>query len=1034
MLSKISIKRPVTTVMLILMVFLGGILAYSSLKLELMPSMNIPMAVVSTSYTGAGPEEIENLITKPIEAAMGTVTNVETVSSISSNGSSIVIIEFVDGTDVDMAALDMREKIDMIKGYLPEDADSPMVLKIDINAEPITVGVTSSKLDLKELNTLINDEISNSIEKIEGVSSVNVSGGLEDEIEIIINPEKMQGYGLNVLQIMQSLATENLNYPAGNIKQGEAKLQVRILGEFKSIEDIKYLPITTPTGAVIYLNDVAEVSRTSKEADAVSIINGVKGVTLSIDKQSTANLVEVSDRITETIKKLNKEYPQINVQMISSSSGYIKYSINNVVSTAFQSALVAVIVLLIFLKDAKTSLVIGMSIPVSIMATFALMYLRGMSMNIISMGGITIGIGMLVDNSVVVLENIFTRWKKGEEPKEAAYKGASEVAMAVTASTLTTVAVFLPLAFTSGIVGQIFQDLSFTICFALMSSLVVSLTFVPMMCSRLLSEDNRGIQPKKGLFTKFLDSWENGLEGLNKFYQKVLRWAFKNKKKTIAIVLAAFIGTLAITPIMGFDFMPEMDEGSASITVEMPKGTVLDKTISVVDTVLEKISDIPEISLIYANIGGGSSFSAGSSDSATVSVALVGKAQREKSTKEVVKEIEQRLSSIAGAEITVAASDAAMGELAGASLSLQISGDDIEVLQNISKDVIALINEIPGAKDITSSAGETVPETNVVVNRAKASQYGVSASSIANALSSAVKGTIATQYKVDGTEIDVTIRYDKNRINYINDLKNITVMTASGAAVPITEVADIVTEESAVSISRENQHRYITIEGNIEGKDTSTIEKLVEEKLSGYEMPDGYSYSFTGIMKQMEEAFSSLFLVLIVAVLLVYMIMASQFESLVYPFIVMFSMPIAITGGILGLFVTGNTITVVSFMGFIMLVGMVVNNAIVLIDYTNQIMEQEHIKCEEALLEAGPNRLRPILMTTLTTVVGLVPMAVGRSEGMEMEKPLAIVVIFGLMLSTVITLVFIPVLYSVIDKLRLRNRKKRNKYGIQIDK
>ena len=1033
MLSKISIKRPVTTVMLILMVFLGGILAYSNLNLELMPSMNIPMAVVSTTYTGAGPEEIENLITKPIESAMGTVTNVETVSSVSSSGSSIVIIEFVDGTDVDMAALDMREKIDMIKGYLPDEADDPMVLKIDINAEPITVGITSNKLDLKELNTLINEEISNTIEKIEGVSSVSISGGLEDEIEIVINPEKMQGYGLNALQIVQSLATENLNYPAGDIMQGETKLQVRILGEFKSIDDIKYLPITTPTGAVIYLSDVAEVNQVSKDVEAVSIINGVKGVTLSVDKQSTANLVEVSDRITETIKKLNKEYPEINVQMISSSAGYIRYSINNVVSTAFQSALVAVIVLLIFLKDPKTSLVIGMSIPVSIMSTFALMYLKGMSMNIISMGGITIGIGMLVDNSVVVLENIFTHWKKGEEPKEAAYKGASEVAMAVTASTLTTVAVFLPLAFTSGIVGQIFQDLSFTICFALMSSLIVSLTFVPMMCSRLLNEDNRGVQPKRGLFTKFLDTWEKGLEGLNKFYQKVLKWALKNKKKTIAIVLAVFIGTLAITPIMGFDFMPEMDEGSAGITIEMPKGTVLDKTISVVDTVLERISDIPEINLVYANIGGGSSFSAGSADKASVSVSLVGKTQRERSTKEVVKEIEQKLSGIAGAEITVAASDAAMGELAGASLSLQISGDDVDMLQKISKDVIALINEIPGAKDITSSAGETVPEANVVINRAKASQYGVTASSISNALSSAVKGTTATQYKVDGTEIDVTIRYDKNRINYINDLKNITVMTAAGSSVPITEVADIVIEESAVSISRENQHRYITIEGTIEGKDTSTIEELVEEKLLDYDMPDGYSYSFTGIMEQMEEAFNSLFLVLIVAILLVYMIMASQFESLVYPFIVMFSMPIAITGGILGLFITGSTITVVSFMGFIMLVGMVVNNAIVLIDYTNQIMEQKNIKCEEALLEAGPNRLRPILMTTLTTVVGLVPMAIGTAEGMEMEKPLAIVVIFGLMLSTVITLVFIPVLYSVIDKLRLRNRKKRNKYNVIIE-
>ncbi len=496
-LSKISILRPVTTVMILLMVILGGILGYSGLSLAMMPTMDIPIALVSTTYIGAGPNEIETLISKPIEETLSSISNVDTVTSISSSNSSIVLVQFQDGTDIDMAAIDMREKIDMIKGSLPEDANDPMVLKMDINAQPIYVGVTSNNLDLAQLNDLLDENIVNRLERIEGVSAVSLSGGDENEIQITLNPDKMDGYGLTAPQLAQALSAENLNLPSGSISQGDSKLQVRTMGEFKSLDDIRNVMITTGTGAVMPLSDIAEVEEVVKERGSYTLVNGKQGILISIDKNSTANVVEVSDLITETLNKISKEYPELDILMLTDTAEYIKLSINNVTQTAFQSAIIAVIILFLFLRNPTTSLIIGVSIPTSILATFGLMYLSGMTLNVISMGGITIGIGMLVDNSVVVMDNVFKYWDKGYSAKEAAMIGSKEIGMAVAASTLTTVAVFLPLTFVEGTIGQLFKDLSFTICFALLASLIVSLTFVPMACAQLLNRREKNKKKRK---------------------------------------------------------------------------------------------------------------------------------------------------------------------------------------------------------------------------------------------------------------------------------------------------------------------------------------------------------------------------------------------------------------------------------------------------------------------------------------------------------------------------------------------------------
>lgn len=1036
MFARTSIKRPVTTVMVTLIVFLVGIIAYKNLELAYMPSMDAPMVVVSTSYSGAGPEEMEELITKPIEETVATMTGVDSISSTSSVGSSMVMIEFVDGTDLDDATQDLREKIDRVKGRLPDDADEPSIMKMDMNSESLQIGIISDAYeDSDTLYNFCDNKLTSRFEKIAGVSSVSISGGSEEEVEITVNPEMLQQYGITISTIRQKLSSENSNTPTGEILQGDTDLQLRAVGEFKSLEEIRSLVIKTSGGNVIQLSDVATVEQKIKDKENLSLINGKQGIMYFLDKQSDANIVTVTDNINEAISEIERDYPELEIIMLTTTADYIKTSISNVISTAFESAIIAVIVLLIFLRDPKTSIIIGVSIPTSIVATFAMMYLKGMTMNTISMGGIVIGIGMLVDNSVVVLENIFTYWKKGYAPKEAALKGTNEVAMAVTASTLTTVAVFGPLIFVSGMIGQMLQDLAYTICFALFASLIVSLTFVPMACSVLLSNEAHKVKKKKNIFTYIGGIWLLGLEKLDSGYQRVLKLALKHRIKTVIIVVACFCLSLTTIPFLGMDLMSRTDEGSMSVSIEMPDGTKYELMEEMLYKVINTIGDIPEVEMTSARVGGGGM--GGGSSSVRVSYELCDKEERERSTDDIVKETKEKVKNIAGAKITVSASSNAMGSMGGGSkLSLKITGSETDTLREISDDLIELISQIPGASEVETSLDDSIAEGNIVLNRAKAAKYGLSTSDISSAVSTAVSGSTATEYKVDGTEIDVVIKYPEDRIEYINDLNTLNITTAQGTVIPLSEVAEVTIGESAVSINREDQERYITISASFDGATTSNVQSLVQEKLNSYVFPDNYEYEFGGNMKTMQESFTSLYYVLLVAILLVYMIMASQFESIIYPFIVMFSMPLAVTGGLFGLFITGQSITVTALMGIIMLVGMVVNNAIVLVDYANQLIRERNMECDEALLEAGPSRLRPILMTTLTTVVGLLPMAFATSSGMETQQPLGIVVIFGLSISTLVTLVFIPVLYSLINSLknRINNFVKKHKKIEEYDK
>ncbi len=1023
---KTCIKRKVTVIMATLVVFLGGFIAYNNLELAMTPNVDLPVALVMCNYTGAAPEEIEELVTKPIEEQLATITGVDTITSQSSAGSSIVAIQFVDGTDIDIATNDMRDRLDRVRAMLPDDANDPTVMKMDMNAQSIMVGVTSSKYDVDTLYNLLDENVSSKFEKIDGVSSVSLMGGTDKEVRIIVDQNKLQNYGITMNSISAALSAENTNMPSGSLKQGTTEIALRTEGEFNSIEDIKNTFVTTKTGNNVMIKDVAEVKEMEKDKNSKTLINGEEGCMYSLSKQSDANIVTVSKNIEQTMEQIKKQYPDFELTMLTNTADYIELGISNMVSTAFQAAFIAIFVLLIILRSVRMSLIIGVSIPTSIFATFALMYLSGMSLNMMSLGGVVIAIGMLVDNSVVVLENIFKKKSEGMNAFEAAYYGSSEVSMAITASTLTTVAVFLPLTFMPGTMGDIMKEISYTVCFALVASLVTALTFVPMASAVLMRHEEKKGHKEGGIIEK-LDKGVGGfLDKMDRGYARLITMCLNHRIRSVIVIVAVFIGSLFCVPLVGSDLMASTDEGSISVTATLPNGTDYETCEAMLNTLLDRIGDVPETEMMYASVGGMMGFSTGATVMLNYDVG--DKEDRTRSSEEIADEIESKLRNIAGCEIEVSDSGMSMGSLGGNGFNVQIKGDDNDTLREISNELMAELSNIPDAENVESSLDDASAEASIVINRAKAAQYGLNTRTIAAAVSAANSGSVATEYKTGGTEIDVRIMYPDDDIEYIKDLNNITVTTPTGTNIPLTEVASIEMGESALTITRENQQKYIELTGEIKGLDGSAQREKVQQVLDNYVFPEGYTYEFGGIMEMMQDTFSDLFTCIVVAILLVYMVMASQFESFVYPFIIMFSMPMSITGGILGLLVTGNSLTASAYMGLIMLVGMVVNNGIVLVDHTNQLLENdEELGVNEALAEAGRDRLRPILMTTLTTVIGMLPVALAIGSGMETNQSLGIVIVFGLTIGTLITLLFIPLLYSGINSVKNRFKKNRRR-------
>ena len=1018
---KTFINRAVTTSMIFIAVIVVGIVAMMNIPKDLFPEMSLPYIIVFTSYNGAGPSEVESLVTKTLESSLASVSDLKNMSSVSSNGTSMVMLEFNDTIDMDFAALNVREKIDLVKNYLPDGASSPMVVQINPDQmSTLSLSVSSEKYDVVKLKSFVEDNVQPELEKINGVAEVALSGGKERVIKVVCQPEKLNAYGLTTSNISQLLASENLNLPGGTLLEGTKDITVRTIGEFKNIEDVNNLPITTQQGT-IYLRDIADVFETYKDIDSYSFVNGQEAITLSITKSSVANTVEVSEKVLKKIDELLNVYEGIiDIDVILDEADYINVSIDNVASSAILGGILAIIILYIFLRNIYPTLVIATSIPTSILATFCLMYLTDMTLNMVTLGALTIAVGMLVDASIVVLENIDIHRQKGEDSKTSAELGTKEVITSVVASTLTSVVVFMPFVFTSGMIMQMLHVFAWVIMFALFASMVSALILVPMLSSKL-PEERSEIRNK--FLHKVVKKCGKLVETLQNKYADVLFYALHHKKKVVKIALA-IVGISIVTLFFAnFNLFPAGDAGMYNVSVTLPEGTDIEKTLEYGMKVCDILQNEKGTKMTYLSVGGTSILSGGGGASATISVDIGDSGKRNFTINDAVKSARKALENIAGCEIEISESGMSSMMSSTSGMQLALTGDDNDKLHQIADDLIAKLNNVSGLANVKKEYDEGSKEAKIIIDRTRLSLYGLSTYQVATALQTAISGSTATSVKMDGDEIDVVISVDDTNVKYVKDLSNIYVTTMMGAQVPISEVGEIVVENAPSAIVRTNQKRTLSISADLDNISLSTAQTRVEKVLDNYSFPDGYSYYWDGAMEMMVDSFKSLLLALVMAVLLVYMVMASQFESLINPFIIMFTVPLAFAGSLIGLFITGTDLDVIAMMGMIVLVGIVVNNGIILIDFINQHREQG-MELYQATALAGKQRIRPILMTTLTTVLGMIPMAFSKNAtGLSMSG-LAIVVIFGLVTSTLLTLFIIPILYTYINE-KIDKRKKR---------
>ncbi|AKL94453.1 cation/multidrug efflux pump [Clostridium aceticum] len=1010
--SKWAVTKPISVLMLIAMILLLGAVSLVRLPMDLLPKMNIPIAVINTQYIGAGPYEIENLVTKPIEEAVAIVHNVKNIHSTSMENTSMVTIEFNQGTDMDLATLEIREKIDLVKNYLPEDVIQPIVLKVDPNALPIMIFSVMGD-HLEKLQEVVEYRIKPRLERLEGVASIGISGGRRKVVDIKIDPLRLAMQGITQQQLVALLRGENINLPGGEIIEGAKTLTVRTVAEFQSIEEIKALPIPLPTGTTVKLEDLAEIDFKEEEVKQISKINGTPSIRVTIQKQPTFNTIQVTNNVYREIEELQDELTNIDIATVMDQSQFIRRSISNVGKTAAFGGLLAVCILYLFMKSLKNTLVIGLSIPISIIATFTLMYFSGVTLNLLSLGGFALGVGMLVDNGIVVLENIYRFREEGYSAKEAAINGAQEVSMAVAASTFTTLAVFLPIVFVEGMTGEIFKELALTVTFSLLASLGVSLTLVPMLASKT-------IKPNDTSSNRVFDRIEEGFNKINTFYKNLLEWSLVHRSMVLALSVFIFLFSMLSILWVGAEYFPEFDEGTFMIHATLPDGSSLKESEAIAMRVEKILQDYEDIEIIFTSIGGGDNYfgnHSGRTNRISIDVRLKPLKERGEETLYIMDKIRGDLNQIAGANITISnVSLVGMG-FGGDAVEIEIKGDDIETLRNLSKDFIEKTKRVEGTREVVSNFTEGRPQLELYINRDIALPYGLQAIQIASTVRNLIHGATATRFRVNGREYDIVIRGENYLREGVGNFLQTPVQIVTGEIFPLEHFVEDRVSQGPNAIRRSNQVRSITVKAAIIDRDLNSVVKDIERELEVYPLPAGYSYQFKGQKEALEEAYSSLVLAVVLAILLVYMILATQFQSLLHPFTIMLSVPLAFSGGALGLLVRGIPLSVPAIIGAIVLSGIVVNNGIVLIDYIN-ILRENKKEQKEAILIAGTTRLRPIMMTTLTTVLGLLPLALGASEGSEVQMPLATTVIGGLLLSTPLTLIVLPVVYAMLDDLR----------------
>jgi HAE1 family hydrophobic/amphiphilic exporter-1 len=1015
-----AIERPVTMFMISGVVILLGIMSLARLPVDLMPDISYPSLTVRVSYPGVGPLEMEELVTRPIEQAVSATSGVERLESTSSEGSSRVTLNFAWGTDLNEAADDVRNRLDRVRGRLPDEADPPVMFKFDANASPIMGVGVEGNFDRVTLREMAENDLSPRLERVPGVASVSVEGGLRRQIHVELSKEKIRALELPVNRIVQLLRSENENVPLGEIDEGDRTYLLRSQGQFQNLTEIENLVVMTRGGVPVYLKDIAQVRDSTEDLRSFTRINGNPGVRLRVTKQSGQNTVAIAEAVTKEVERINAEIPGLRLSVLDDSSRFIKRSIASVQEAALLGAILVVAVIFVFLRNWRSTFIICTSIPISIIGTFALLYFGGFTLNTMTFGGLALGVGMIVDASIVVLENTYRHMEMGKDRMQASIDGSEEVWSAILASTLTHVAVFVPLLFLSGVSSILFKQLSYVVMFSLSMSLFVAVTIVPVLCSRILKPPVHASE-RNGLAGRLFAVSERALDRLDERYRRILHTALVHRPTVLGLGTALVVAAVLILPTIGYELMPVADEGEVSVTAELPVGTRIERAHDVAVRLESLIEEyVPEKEIVITQAGAGGF--GGSASRSQATIRLVNKEKRTRSSEEIARDLNRRLTGvIPGVIISTRASggNSQMNRIMGGGdsrLALEVRGDDLQQARDISQAAKNLMDRIPEAvRNARISREEGRPELAIEVDRPKAALLGLSVTNVADSIRTNVAGTQAAFFRQHGNEYPIIVRLREEDRERVEDINDVLINSPGGQVLQAKNLMTLRNQAGPTEIQRKNQERILRVTAEPEVALSDAV-KAVNERMSEVRVSPQFQVGFGAEVEEQERAFRQLQMMLVLAIVLVYAVMASQYESLRDPFIIMFSVPLAAIGVVLALKLTNTTFSLQAYIGVIMLAGIVVSNAILLVDYTNILRRRDGLALREAVETAGRTRLRPIIMTTLTTILGLVPMALAIGDGAELQAPLARVVIGGLAASTLITLVFVPTVYTLFEE------------------
>ena len=1032
-----AVKRPIMTTLCFVAVLIMGLFSLSKLPIDLYPDIETNTIMVMTTYQGASAQDIEQNVTRPLENVLNSVSNLKHISSKSRENISVITLEFEYGYDIDALTNDVRDKLDMVESQLPDDAENPIIFKFSTDMIPIMLLSVQADQSMPGLYKILDESVANPLARVPGVGSVSISGAPKREIHIYVDPARLEAYNLTIEAIQAVVAAENRNIPGGSFDIGNDTYSLRVQGEFSSSDQLKNIVVGSRDGRNIYLSDVARVDDSLEERAQETFNNGNKGAMIVVQKQSGANSVEISDKVLKMLPELQKRLPSdVKLGIIVDTSDNIRNTIDSLVETVLYALLFVVLVVFIFLGRWRATLIICITIPISLIASFIYLAISGDSLNIVSLSALSISIGMVVDDAIVVLENVTTHIERGSDPKQAAVHGTNEVAISVIASTLTLLAVFFPLTLVTGMTGVLFRQLGWMVTIMMIISTTCALTLTPMLCSQLL----RRTTHHSRIYTLFFTPIERALDAFDNGYATLLRWVVGHKIITILLCLATFFGSIVLVKDVGTEFFPTADNARLGVNLELPIGTRVEVAKEVTDRLVKEWKqEYPEIDVINYTTGSASSDNtfASLSDNGphivSMNIRLSDPGDRTRSITEIAELMRQDLKNYPEykkALVNVGGSRG--GSMGGqATVDFEIYGYDFAETDSVAQRLKNALARIPGTADITISRSDYQPEYQIDFDREKLAIYGLNLQTAATYVRNRINGALASRFREDGEEYDIKVMYDPGSRQSIEDIRNILIYNAAGQSVRLRDVGEVVERFSPPTIERKDRERIITVSTVVQGAPMSEVVAKANEAIDKMDLPQGVSVSIAGSFEDQQDSFSDLLILAVLIIILVYIVMAAQFESYTYPGIIMTSLLFAFSGVFIILWLTGHTLNVMSMIGAIMLIGIVVKNGIVLIDYIT-LNRERGLSVRRAVIDAGRSRLRPVVMTTLTTILGMVPMAVGTGQGAEMWRPMGTAVIGGLTFSTILTLLFVPVLYCVFARKGIK--RQRRKLHKRIDK